>query len=145
MESESKIEKFWTGFNIFNNKQSIGAGWVARFKGYIPSFTDMAVKTSALQVALWASGGTIHIIHFNFIIPLWINWGSIFVFLLIKFYWVIIFNLIVAKIGMKKGLLKIDQDIGCKNEEISPTQRELFETVNNIAQQIGAESKITKL
>lgn len=145
----NKLEDFWKGFYIFNNMQNIGAGWVARFKGYMPSFSDLATKTSALQIALWAIGGNVHInwlfIHLNFKIPDWINWGTIFAFLFTKFYCVIIFNLLIARIGMRKGLLKIDQDIGAKSEELSPVSKELYKTISNIAEKVGAKNEITKL
>jgi len=143
-----KLYTAWKNFYLFNNFQSIGAGWMARYKGYMPSLTDFSVKTSALQVALWATGGKIAInwmfLHINFTIPEWINWGTIFAFLLIKFYVVIIFNTVVGKWGIKKGLLELEQNIGAKHKELSPYNREVISQLEAIGNKLDVESKFSK-
>lgn len=126
-----KKELFYK-YTDWTTLQSIGSGWVSQIKGYLP-IGDWIQKSAGYQIALWALN-----IH---VIPYWL----ILVVLIVKFYAMIFVNWIIGRMAIKVKLYEAQQQYSAKTDHLSPYNREVINTLEEICKATGATSRFTKL
>lgn len=118
-------------YTDWSNLQGIGAGWVSQIKGYLP-IGEWIQKSAGYQVVLWA---------LNIHMPYWI----IITLIVLKFYVMIFVNWFLGKFVIKVKLYEAQQQYNAKTEHLSPYNREVINTLEEICKATGAKSKFTKL
>jgi hypothetical protein len=128
---------------IFSLMQ-IGDTWLSEFRSWFPIGAS-ARDATLYSAPLWAVHNQINfwIIHLQ--LPDWINWGTIFIFLLCKFYVMLFVKWLSGKFAIWIGWIEARQHRQSKDKELAPYQVQLQKTLENIANKVGAKSEFTEL
>lgn len=124
MKKMNKKELF-EKYNNFLKVKGIGDGWLNHIKSYIP-VKDWIATASIYQIAIWAIGIK------------WLPYWVLIVILIIKFYLGLFVNWWAGKKVIKIGLQEAQLKAEVREEYLTPYQKEIKKTVENIAQKVGA-------
>jgi len=125
-------KKIFYSYTDFTTLQSIGAGWVAQLKGYLP-------------IGDWIKNGSLYWVALGAIGINWLPFWLIIVFLAVKFYGMIFVNWWIGRKAIKIGVYEAQQQYNAKTEHLSPYNRECIAQWEAIGEKLGVKSKFSKL
>lgn len=126
-----KKKELFYKYTEFTIMQNIGSGWINQIKSYIP-YTQILSEIAIYQVVIWG---------FHLPIPTYI----LTIFLIIKYYLMMVINFFIGKLAKKIGLVKAQSDYGSKHEQLSPFNHQLMNTVGNICKKLDVKNEFEQL
>lgn len=133
IKNENKKRNILFSFFDYKNKNQRGSYWIGFIETYIPfhkiidyAIIMIGVDSIIKQRSLWfvVIGGVAY---------LFLQVGSE------------IFKWFIGHLDYKKGIWKVEIDWGQKNEQYNPAYHEVKNTLENIAEKVGAKSGYKEL